>query len=178
MLVDDPSDGARLDRGDERLRRLRAVAWVLLVLLCAPPPVGAAQAETWRGLTVVLEHRCSPYDRKRDYPYPQSVECEIVLCPPLARVLPVVEVQLQPRRRARRVHGHRLGEDEPHPYSVSGHDKGAIARGKIASLFETCKVNGGEPYSWRKGTLVKAPAGHPQSRIDELLLWNFDRASR
>ena len=24
------------------------------------------------------EHRCSPYDKKRDYPYPQSVEREIV----------------------------------------------------------------------------------------------------
>ena len=78
MLVDDPSDGARLDRGDGRLRRIGAVAWVLLVLLCAPPPVGAAKAETWRGLTVAPEHRCSPYDRKRDYPYLQSIEREIV----------------------------------------------------------------------------------------------------
>ena len=39
---------------------------------------GSALAETWRGLTVAPEHRCSPYDRKRDYPYPQSVEREIV----------------------------------------------------------------------------------------------------
>ena len=38
----------------------------------------ASAAETWRGLTVAPEHRCSPYDRKRDYPYPQSVEHEIV----------------------------------------------------------------------------------------------------
>ena len=36
------------------------------------------RAETWRGLTVAPEHRCSPYDRKRDYPYPQSIEHEIV----------------------------------------------------------------------------------------------------
>lgn len=34
-------------------------------------------AETWRGLAVAPEHRCSPYDR-RDYPYPQSVEPRIV----------------------------------------------------------------------------------------------------
>ena len=38
---------------------------------------GAATAETWRGLTVSPEHRCSPYDRN-DYPYPQSVERSIV----------------------------------------------------------------------------------------------------
>ena len=35
-------------------------------------------AETWRGLTVAPESRCSPYDKKRDYPYPQSVERDIV----------------------------------------------------------------------------------------------------
>ena len=37
-----------------------------------------ASAETWRGLTVAPEHRCAPYDKARDYPYPQSVEQEIV----------------------------------------------------------------------------------------------------
>ena len=37
-----------------------------------------APAETWRGLTVAPEHRCAPYDKKRDYPYPQSVERDIV----------------------------------------------------------------------------------------------------
>ena len=39
---------------------------------------GAASAETWRGLTVAPEHRCSPYDRERDYRYPQSVERDII----------------------------------------------------------------------------------------------------
>ena len=39
---------------------------------------GAASAETWRGLTVAPEHRCDGYDKKRDYPYPQSVERDIV----------------------------------------------------------------------------------------------------
>ena len=78
MRVDDPSNGARFGRGDGRLRRLRAVAWALVVLLGAPALIDAARAETWRGLTVAREHRCSPYDRKRDYPYTQSVEREIV----------------------------------------------------------------------------------------------------
>lgn len=32
--------------------------------------------ETWRGLEVAPEHRCSAYDRD-DYPYPQSVEPRI-----------------------------------------------------------------------------------------------------
>ena len=37
-----------------------------------------AAAETWRDLTVAPEERCSPYDRKRHYPYPQSIEHDIV----------------------------------------------------------------------------------------------------
>ena len=40
--------------------------------------VAGAAAETWRGLIVAPEHRCAPYDKKRDYPYPQSVERDIV----------------------------------------------------------------------------------------------------
>ena len=34
--------------------------------------------ETWRGLVIAPENRCSPYDRKQDYPYPQSIEQDIV----------------------------------------------------------------------------------------------------
>ena len=36
--------------------------------------VPGVSAETWRGLTVAPEHHCAPYDKRRDYPYPQSVE--------------------------------------------------------------------------------------------------------
>ncbi|MDE0309307.1 MAG: excalibur calcium-binding domain-containing protein [Acidiferrobacterales bacterium] len=35
------------------------------------------KAETWRGLAVAPEYRCSPYN-SRDYHYPQSVEPEII----------------------------------------------------------------------------------------------------
>lgn len=38
---------------------------------------GPASAETWRGIVVAPEHRCSPY-RASDYPYSQSVEAGIV----------------------------------------------------------------------------------------------------
>ena len=40
--------------------------------------VAGVSAETWRGLAVAPEHRCGPYDKKRDYPYPQSAERDIV----------------------------------------------------------------------------------------------------
>ncbi len=59
----------------------------------------------------------------------------------------------------------------------AGHDEGATSWGRIASLIETCKMNGVEPYAWLKSTLEKIAAGHPQSKIDKLLPWNFDPAS-
>ena len=59
----------------------------------------------------------------------------------------------------------------------AGHDEGAAAWGRIASLIETCTMNGVEPYAWLKSTLEKIAGGHPQSRIRELLPWNFDPAA-
>ena len=53
----------------------RFLSLPLAAALAAAP---AAAAETWRGLTVAPEERCSRYDRKRDYRYPQSVERDIV----------------------------------------------------------------------------------------------------
>ena len=45
------------------------VAWVAGSL--------GAQESAWRGITVAPENRCAPYDRD-DYPYPQSVELQII----------------------------------------------------------------------------------------------------
>ena len=42
------------------------------------PSIPRPLSGSWRGLTIAPEYRCSPYDAG-DYPYPQSVEAEIVL---------------------------------------------------------------------------------------------------
>lgn len=49
----------------------------ICIILAAGFHVPSLSAETWRGLVVEPEHRCSPY-RSRDYSYPQSVEPRIV----------------------------------------------------------------------------------------------------
>ena len=46
-------------------------------LLAAAVLFATPAAETYRGLTIAPEHRCSPYSPD-DYPYPQSVEARIV----------------------------------------------------------------------------------------------------
>ena len=59
----------------------------------------------------------------------------------------------------------------------AGHDEGAAAWGRIASLIETAKLNGVNPHTWLKASLEAIAAGHPNSRIDELLPWNFTNLS-
>ena len=56
----------------------------------------------------------------------------------------------------------------------AGHDEGARSWGRVGSLIETCKMNGVEPCTWLKSTLEKIAAAHPQSKIHELLPWNFE----
>jgi len=59
----------------------------------------------------------------------------------------------------------------------AGHDEGGRAWGRIASLIETCKINGVEPFAYLKSTLEAIAAGHPKNRIDDLLPWNFKPSS-
>ena len=61
-----------------QVRRTAAVALaVLAIAAVVAAGHGHAAADTWRGLAVAPEHRCTPYNRG-GYPYPQSVEARIV----------------------------------------------------------------------------------------------------
>jgi hypothetical protein len=50
----------------------------ITLLLCLYISFAAHAQDTWRGLVVKPENRCTPYDKKSQYPYPQSVEDTIV----------------------------------------------------------------------------------------------------
>lgn len=55
----------------------------------------------------------------------------------------------------------------------AGHDTGAQNWAMIASLIETCKLNAIDPHAWLAATLQSIVNGHKQSRIDELMPWNY-----
>lgn len=55
----------------------------------------------------------------------------------------------------------------------AGHDAGAENWATIASLVETCKLNAVDPQAYLTSTLTAIVNGHKQSRIDELLPWNY-----
>ena len=71
--------GNRIQRSSTPSRwRRHALRAACLAAAAALAPLDQSYAETWRGLIVAPEYRCSPYNRKRDYRYPRSVEDEIV----------------------------------------------------------------------------------------------------
>nr|WP_309504601.1 transposase [uncultured Roseovarius sp.] len=59
----------------------------------------------------------------------------------------------------------------------AGHDEGGRTWARIASLIATAKINSVEPFAYLKATLEVIAAGHPDSKIDDLLPWNFNPSS-
>lgn len=55
----------------------------------------------------------------------------------------------------------------------AGHEAGAQNWAILASLIETCKLNGIEPHSYLTRTLTAIVNGHRQSQISELLPWGY-----
>ena len=55
----------------------------------------------------------------------------------------------------------------------AGHDEGGKAWGRIASLIETAKLNGVNPFEYLKTTLERIAQGHPKDGLQELLPCNF-----
>lgn len=55
----------------------------------------------------------------------------------------------------------------------AGSDGGAEHWAVIASLIETCKLVGAEPYRYLADVISRIVKGHPQSRLDQLLPWAY-----
>ena len=53
----------------------------------------------------------------------------------------------------------------------AGSDTGGEHWAVIASLVETCKLNAVNPHGYLTDALERLVAGHPQSRIDDLMPW-------
>ena len=58
----------------------------------------------------------------------------------------------------------------------AGSDGGAVHWAVIASLIETCKLNDVNPHAYLTDVLQRLIAGHPQSRIDDLMPWAYAKA--
>lgn len=59
----------------------------------------------------------------------------------------------------------------------AGHDEGAHAWARIASLIETATINGVDPFAYLKAVLEALANGHRHSRLDDLLPWAYKTSS-
>jgi transposase len=55
----------------------------------------------------------------------------------------------------------------------AGSDGGAAHWAVVASLVETCKLNGVDPQAYLADVIARIVAGHPQSGLDDLLPWAY-----
>ncbi|MEQ1613815.1 MAG: transposase domain-containing protein [Hyphomicrobiaceae bacterium] len=55
----------------------------------------------------------------------------------------------------------------------AGSDEGGANWAIVASLIETCKLNGVNPHAWLADTLTKLVNGWPASKIDDLMPWAY-----
>ena len=59
----------------------------------------------------------------------------------------------------------------------AGSDGGAARWAVVASLVATAKLNDVEPFAYLRDVLERMSNGHPMSRLDDLLPWNWGRLS-
>ena len=59
----------------------------------------------------------------------------------------------------------------------AGSDGGADRWAIVCSLVETAKLNNVEPFAYLRDILQRMLDGHPASRLDDLLPWNWRPAT-
>ena len=55
----------------------------------------------------------------------------------------------------------------------AGHDRGAAHWATIASLVETCKLNGADPQAYLSSAISRLVNRWPNSKIDDLMPWAY-----
>ena len=59
----------------------------------------------------------------------------------------------------------------------AGSDGGAARWATVCSLITTAKLNDVEPFTYLKDVLERMSGGHPVSRLDDLLPWNWSQSN-
>lgn len=94
--------------------------------------------------------------------------------PTLSRFLDDGRVELDTNAVERAIRPVTLGRKN---HLFAGSDGGAGRWAIVASLLATAKLNNVEPYAYLKDVLERMTHGHPMSRIDDLLPWNWEASN-
>lgn len=58
----------------------------------------------------------------------------------------------------------------------AGSDGGAEHWAVVATLIETCKLNGIDPLAYLTDAITRIVNGHPNNRLDDLMPWAYQAA--
>ena len=100
----------------------------------------------------------------------EAIRYALARWPALCRFLDDGRIELDNNPVERAIRPVALGRKN---HLFAGSDGGADRWAVIASLLETARLNGVEPYTYLKDVLKRMADGHPMSRIDDLLPWNW-----
>lgn len=101
----------------------------------------------------------------------EAIRYALARWPALCRFLDDGRIDLDNNAVERAIRPIALGRKN---HLFAGSDGGADRWAVVASLLATARLNGREPYAWLRDVLQRMTDGHPQSRIDELLPWNWE----
>lgn len=100
----------------------------------------------------------------------EAIRYTLARWPALCRFLEDGRIEIDNNAVERAIRPIALGRKN---HLFAGSDGGADRWAVVASLLETAKLNGVEPYAYLKDVIQRMTDDHPQSRIDELLPWNW-----
>lgn len=100
----------------------------------------------------------------------EAIRYALARWPALCRFLDDGRIELDTNTVERAIRPIALGRKN---HLFAGSEGGAERWAVVVSLLATAKLNDVEPYSYLKDVLTRMTNGHPMSRIDELLPWNW-----
>ena len=104
----------------------------------------------------------------------EAIRYALVRWEALCRFLDDGRVELDTNTVERAIRPIALGRKN---HLFAGSDGGADRWAIVCSLITTAKLNNREPYAYLKDVLERMTNGHPASRLDDLLPWNWTPAT-
>jgi transposase len=107
-------------------------------------------------------------------PLAEAIRYALARWPALTRFLDDGRIELDNNPVERAIRPIALGRKN---HLFAGSDGGGVRWATICSLIATAKLNHVEPFIWLRDVLQRMTDGHPASRLDELLPWNWQPRS-
>ena len=103
----------------------------------------------------------------------EAIRYALARWPALCRFIDDGRIELDNNAVERAIRPIALGRKN---HLFAGSDGGGERWATTCSLIATAKLNAVEPYAYLKDVLERMAAGHPKSRLDDLLPWNWARS--